>query len=285
MKRLLPAMVTFALLLIVGPAASQDAAPSNDVPPAATLAPRKAADVETEPPELEHLAGSYTLFGNQADSVMQIKNAIDAATAEMGGLKKNVARKRLEAVNKAVTRIEISRTRKSVTVGMNDYVVTVPLDGGTIEIKTPAGEIAQASFQLKTATLVQDIVQTKGRRENTFRFNSDGNLVMQVRETSPQLASSVSYSLVFRRGERQGLAAAPGMISNPDGNWGFAAGCYARTIPGARKVSDPPNFSQKTDAKIDASCKRTLYGSNRVVCVGKSISHNFAFIGNQRTPG
>ena len=112
-----------------------------------------------------------------------------------------------------MTRIEISSTRKNITVGMNDYVVTVPLDGGTAAVKTPAGETAQASFQPNTATLVQDVVQTKGRRENTFRFNSDGNLVMQVHETSPRLASAVSYSLVFRRDARQGLPAVPASLN------------------------------------------------------------------------
>jgi len=30
--------------------------------------------------------------------------------------------------------------------------------------------------------------------------------------------------------------------------------------------------SFQTDANIDATCNRTHYGSNRVVCVGKSIS-------------
>ena len=30
--------------------------------------------------------------------------------------------------------------------------------------------------------------------------------------------------------------------------------------------------SFQTDANIDASCNRTHYGSNRVVCAGKSIS-------------
>ena len=214
MKRLLPATVTVALLLVAGPAASQDATPTKDTRSAAAATPRQAANVETEPPQLAHLAGSYTLIGNQADNATTIRNAIDAVTAGMGALKKNVARKRLEAVNTIVTRIEISSDRNKVTVGMNDYVVTAPLDGSPVEAKTPAGELAQASFQLKTATLVQDIVQTKGRRENTFRFNSDGNLVMQVRETSPQLASALSYSLVFRRGEQQGLPAAPAVLSN-----------------------------------------------------------------------
>ena len=114
-------------------------------------------------------------------------------------MKKNVARKRLEAVNKIVTRLKILSVQKNVTVGMNDFLVTALLDGGTADVKTPSGETAKASFPLKTATLVQEIVQTKGQRENRFRFNSDGNLVMEVRETSPQLASAVSYSLVFKR--------------------------------------------------------------------------------------
>ena len=88
MKKLLPAIVAVSLLLMIGSAASED--------------------VETEAPELKRLAGSYTLIGNQTDSATVIKNAIDAATAEMGELKKNVARKRLEAVNKVVTRLNIS---------------------------------------------------------------------------------------------------------------------------------------------------------------------------------
>ena len=196
---LLPALLTLALLLLAGPATARDVAPLQDAPPAAALATRKAADAETEPPELKRLAGNYTLIGNQDDSATTIRNAIDAATTGLGGLERRVARKRLEDVNKVVTRISISSARENVTLVMNDYAVTAPLEGRPADVKTPAGENAQASFQLGTATLVQDIVQTGGRRENTFRFNSDGNLVMSVRETSPRLASAVSYSLVFRR--------------------------------------------------------------------------------------
>jgi len=193
MKRSLTSAVTVVLLLLAGPAAPRDD------PPTAAPAPAETADVESVPSELQRLAGSYTLLGNEDDSARTISNAIDTATAEMGGLKKSMARTRLEDVNKVVTRIRITTTGKSIAVGMNDYEVTAPLDGSPAYVRTPAGENAQASFQTKTATLVQDIVQTRGRRENTFRFNNDGDLVMQVRETSPQLASAVSYSLVFRR--------------------------------------------------------------------------------------
>lgn len=212
MKRTLPATVTVSLLLIVGSAASQDAAPSKDAEtakeaeapkeaaaPAETAAPKEVAKVETEPPELKRLAGSYTLVGNQADSIVAINAAIKSAIMGMGGLKKDVARKRLNAVNKVVTRLKISSVRKDVTVGMDDYVVTAPLDGGSVEVKTPSGDTARASFKLATATLVQDMVQSKGRRENAFRFNSHGNLVMNVRETSSQLTAPVSYTLVFKR--------------------------------------------------------------------------------------
>ena len=211
---MLAATVTILLLLIVGPAASQDAAPSKDTEPAKDAepakeaesaqesAPAKEAEVETEPPELKRLAGSYTLIGNQADGAKKIATAIEPAIMGMGGLKKSVARTRLESVNQVVTRLKISSVRKEVTVGMDDYVVTAPLDGGTAEVKTPSGDIAHASFKLETASLVQDMVQSKGRRENTFRFNSKGELVMHVRETSPKLTSAVSYSLVYKRAGR-----------------------------------------------------------------------------------
>jgi len=190
MKSLLTATAILALLLPAGPAASQDAAPAQSPAP---------ADMDAAAPDLQRLAGSYTLLGSQDDSTRTISDAIDAATAEMGGFKKSMARKRLEDVNKVVTRIRISGNQQNITVAMNDYVVTAPLDGSPADIRTPAGENALASFQPGTATLVQDIVQTRGRRENSFRFDSDGNLVMRVRETSPRLASVVSYSLVFRR--------------------------------------------------------------------------------------
>jgi len=202
MKSLLPAIVAVSLLQIAGSAVSQDTTSPEDAPPTEALTPLRAADIETESPELTHLVGSYTLIGSLANSATVIKNAIDAATAGMNGLKKNLARDRLQAVNKTVTRIEISSVENSVSVSMNDYVVTAPLNGGAADIKTPAGETAKASFQLKTATLIQDIVQNKGRRENAFRFNRDGDLVMLVRETSPALASAVSYSLVFKRGRQ-----------------------------------------------------------------------------------
>ena len=41
-------------------------------PPTEALPPLKAADIETEPPELTHLVGSYTLIGNLADSATVI---------------------------------------------------------------------------------------------------------------------------------------------------------------------------------------------------------------------
>jgi hypothetical protein len=99
--------------------------------------------VPTEAPELKRLVGSYTLIANQADSANVINNAIDAATASMNGLIKAVARKRLETVNKVVTRPGISSDQNNVTVGMNDYVVAAPLDGSTTDVKTPSGEIAK----------------------------------------------------------------------------------------------------------------------------------------------
>lgn len=205
MKRMLPTIVTVSMLLVVGLAAAQDAAPAKEAEsakaaePAKEAAPAKDPTIEVEPPELKRLAGSYTLIGNQADAETVVKAAIETSVEAFGGLKKGVARKRLTAANKIVTRLKISSTGKNVTVGMNDYVVTAPLGGDSVTVKTPSGETSNASFKLETATLVQDLVQSKGRRENKFRFNSEGNLVMHVSETSSQLPTPVSYVLTYKR--------------------------------------------------------------------------------------
>jgi len=197
---------TFVFLLAVcslcalGTVAAQDADSSTPTAPSSGTEP--SASLEAEPPELRRLAGSYTLVGNQADHVQAIDRAIETATSGMGGLTKSIARKRLEAVNKAVVRLKLPSVRKMVTVGMGDYVVTAPLDGGTAEVTTPTGDKANASFHLDRAALVQDIVQSQGRRENVFRFNTDGQLVMQVCETSPRLTAPVAYELVYQRAGR-----------------------------------------------------------------------------------
>lgn len=234
MKTTLAAILTMTLFLAIGTAASQDAqgaqepGDSQDATDTADAAKDSGSDAANdakdaandtatasgtgaastsqasdaiggEPPELTRLAGSYTLVGNQADSLAKINTAVDAATAEMGALKKKVARKRLDAVNKAVVRLKISSVQKNVTVGMDNYVVTAPLDGGTAEVLTPSGDKARASFSLQEASLIQDVVAAHGKRENIFRFDSQGQLLMHVRETSPALSGPVRYTLTYKR--------------------------------------------------------------------------------------
>ena len=157
------------------------------------------ATTNAEAPALKKLAGSYTLVGSQAAATKTIQAAIEKAVSGMGSLEKNVAKKRLDKVNGTVVHLKIHSVQKNVTVGMDDYVVTAPLDGGSTEVTTPTGDKARASFKLDNASLVQDLVQHEGARENTFRFNSQGQLVMLVKETSPKLTAPVTYTLVYKR--------------------------------------------------------------------------------------
>jgi hypothetical protein len=177
MKCLLHVIFRISLLLLAGSVAAQEAAS----------------------PVLTQLIGNYTLKGNPNDSATTIKNAIDAATAQMGMFSKGVARDRLAAVNKVITRLTITRAQQNITIKMNDYVITVPLDGSSVELKTPAGELAKTAINSSTATLTQYIVSSKALRENRFRLLSDGHLEMQVHETSPQLPTALSYRLNFAR--------------------------------------------------------------------------------------
>lgn len=204
MKMSTPTLI-LSTMFVAAVATAQDAAPvkgANDAKDAAVAAPpamKPEATVNDEAPELRKLAGSYTLLGNQADSAKKVDAAIDEAISGMGAFKKSIARKKIAKVNKPIVRLKLSSVGKQVTVGMDNYVVTAPLDGGTALVKTPSGDDAHASFKLDNASLVQEMVGTNGVRENTFRFNSNGDLIMHVKETSSELTSPISYSLVYKR--------------------------------------------------------------------------------------
>ncbi len=198
MKKVAVAAVAFLLFPLAGIVASQEStevASAADTPDAAS----PAAAVEPEPPALQRLAGSYTLVGGTAAAQGKIDDAINASVSSFGGIKQGTARKRLEAANKIIQRLRINSVKNTVTVGLDNYVVTAPLDGSAVAVTSPSGEKVNASFSLGRASLIQELAQSKGKRENTFRFNKSGELVMQVRETSPQLSTPVTYSLTYKR--------------------------------------------------------------------------------------
>lgn len=150
-------------------------------------------------PSLESLTGTYTYIGDKAKDEATIQQQIKAATADMDMLVSRIAHDRLNAGNPIPTKLAIAGKGETITVTMDQHVISAPTDGTSKTGKNLGGHTVKASFHVKKASLVQDMVQSKGRRENIFRFDKAGNLVMQVKESSGELSAPVEYNLLYKR--------------------------------------------------------------------------------------
>jgi hypothetical protein len=150
-------------------------------------------------PALTELAGNYTYAGDRAKDEGAIKAKSDAATADMGRMVLKRARPALESSTRVPERLIITRQGGNLTFKADDHVVTVPENGTAARVLTPLGESAEASFDVKTATLQQTVTATGGRKTNAFRFDEAGKLVMKVRITNGRLAAPVAFTLLYAR--------------------------------------------------------------------------------------
>jgi hypothetical protein len=144
-------------------------------------------------PALSRLIGAYRYIGNLQSDEQRISEQIEDAISNMNSF----IRSKLENVNSIVKAVRIASKGDDVTVVLDDFTVTAPTDGSKRPIKTPNGESAQAFFHVESASLIQEIEQTRATRKNTFRFDKAGKLVMKVQETSSRLGSPVQYDLIY----------------------------------------------------------------------------------------
>jgi len=150
-------------------------------------------------PTLGELAGNYTYVGNREEDEAAIKAKADAATAGMSRMELKRAEPRLESSTRIPQRLSIVQQGGQVTFKMDDYVVTVPDDGGAATVTTPLGESAKASFDAKTATLLQSVAKTGAQKTNAFRLDETGRMMTHVRITNSRLAGPVVFTLRYAR--------------------------------------------------------------------------------------
>ena len=154
-------------------------------------------------PSLERLTGTYAYAGDKTRDRAAIDAQIKAATANMSALVSRIAHSRLQAGNPIPERLSISAIGNDIRVEMDDHAFVAAKGGGERKTKNLAGHTVNLSFHVKKAQLVQDLVQSRGERINVFRFNDAGQLVMRVKESSPELAASVEYDLVYKRASKK----------------------------------------------------------------------------------
>jgi hypothetical protein len=150
-------------------------------------------------PTLVELAGSYEYAGDRAKDEAAIKAQSDVATAGMGRMTLKRALPRLESSTRIPESLSITLQGDEVTFKMDDHTVKVPKDGSSAATTTEFGETADLSFDIETATLLQSVAKTGGKKTNAFRFNEAGQLVMQVRVTNSKLAAPVVFSARYAK--------------------------------------------------------------------------------------
>jgi hypothetical protein len=148
---------------------------------------------------LAELAGSYEYAGDRTQDEAAIKAQSDVATAGMGRMTLKRALPRLESSTRIPESLSITLQGDEVTFKMDDHTVKVPKDGSSAATTTEFGETADLSFDIKTATLLQSVAKTGGKKTNAFRFNEAGQLVMQVRVTNSKLAAPVVFSAPYAK--------------------------------------------------------------------------------------
>ena len=150
-------------------------------------------------PTLAELAGSYKYVGDRTKDEAAIKAKSDSATADMGRMTLKRVLPRLEASTRIPDRLSITLQGDEAVFKMDDHSVKVPRDGSAVTAKTEFGETADMSFDGKTATLLQSVAKTGGKKTTEFRFNEAGQLVMQVRVTNSKLAAPVVFSARYAK--------------------------------------------------------------------------------------
>lgn len=141
--------------------------------------------------------GTYRLTMGHAAARTRIEQAIEAATDDMGPLRRSVANRRLEARNPVVAELEIDLRDDTIWIRYADESFDLPRNRfGSVPV--PGGETAQARARIRGDRLLVDWRMEDGTRHDVFRLNGN-QLVLTLRVESDQLPEDVLYRLPFRR--------------------------------------------------------------------------------------
>jgi len=148
--------------------------------------------------QLDYLNGRYAV---DRVASADIRAAIEETIADMGFLRRPIARIRLRNTNPIGTAvsIEVTDERARITFDESPPMESL-LDGTPVRWRREDGE----EFDLETVgqgdALVQTLTTEQGSRTTRFQLSSDGfTLALVVSVSSPQLPRPLEYTLIYRR--------------------------------------------------------------------------------------
>jgi hypothetical protein len=167
------------------------------------LVPSRARTQPTPHPVIARFAGTYENRSPDAGRAI-IKEAIDSGTRSMRRVRRNVARRRLRAVNPPVPgvtirpdgaglRIRYEESRENRTPRLGVFAENRAADGGEVDVK-----------HLVVGGLLHEVYRERqGGAVNVFELSEDRRrLLLHVTIESDQLPGPIRYSLEFARSRR-----------------------------------------------------------------------------------
>lgn len=154
-----------------------------------------------EDPGAEALSGGYGFTGSAAAKEAKIDAEIDAATENMSGPIRDLARKRLKATNPIPKRVEITVDGDDCRIALDDRSIRTR-NGRAALYTARDGSTSRVTHELRSGAVVERLKTPEGLRTNTYRLRDGGDaLTLEVTIQSPHLADDVRYRLEFSRAE------------------------------------------------------------------------------------
>lgn len=128
-----------------------------------------------------------------------MNQAIDAALDDFNPVMREIVASQLRETNRTYPSFMLHIGAESITARVNGQTVTTPADGSPRRATTPEGRTAQISQRVVNGHLMQTMVNPQGTRYHTLSIGADGRLTVEVRISSPHMASDIVYRLTYRR--------------------------------------------------------------------------------------
>lgn len=129
-----------------------------------------------------------------------VEQAIDDAIADMNGLIRGVARRRLLEANRIIDDLGFSLGGDPLRASYIDgRIIESPASGAPVDWVDQFGDPVKVSQRFSNRKLVQRMFDDNGSRTNVYRFSEDGQrMTMSVEIESPRLPKPIRYSLEYR---------------------------------------------------------------------------------------
>lgn len=148
------------------------------------------------------LEWKYRYAGGEAGRAA-IEDAIDEAIADMSGLIRGIARRKLLEANEIIDAPGFSvhgDPLRASTIG--GRIIESPASGAAVDWVDQFGDAVKVSQRWSDGELVQRIFNDDGSRTNVYRFAEDGqSMTMSVTIEASRLPKPIRYRLDYRKRE------------------------------------------------------------------------------------